>query len=120
MFPTKAKKPTPGAPKPGGPPERSGLSAPSPVEMKGAPEPADDEAGEGPPPDGESPDLEQTDSSGVDIVADLAAVGQSYGADPETSRELAADFLDALSKCVRGKKQEETFDVGEPEMGVPA
>ncbi len=110
MFPKKAppkSKPFPGAPNPGGPPERAGLSAPSPVERKGAA--PDDESAEDPIEEStETPEAEATEDQGeyggTDIIKDLAAVGQNYGADEATSRELAADFLDAIGKCLRGNK----------------
>lgn len=44
-----------------------------------------------------------SDEGQPDFLADLAAVGEKYGADPDTSKALAADFLEALAKCLRGK-----------------
>lgn len=92
MFPPK-KKPglavgiMIGKPKPG-----SDLDSPDPVEGKAAP--AHEAA--------EPPAHEQQEEYGAKLVQDIESAGEKYGLDAETSHAVAADFFDAVAKCLRG------------------
>ena len=98
------KKRTPLPPMIGGDGKKPGLDV---MVAVGRPKPG---LGDGATPDGamtdheasESPQEEQNEGYGEKLIPMLAAVGQKYGADEATSKALAADFLDALAKCLRG------------------
>ena len=99
MFPPK-KKPQPGMGE-----ESGGLPAPRPFEAKDEPEGTNEEAPGGMSDESaETPQYEEQEEGGADLLADVESVGKRYGADRETSHALAADFFDAISKCLRGGK----------------
>jgi hypothetical protein len=104
LFPQK-KKPQPGMT----PDANDGLPAPKPFERKDEPEEAEEMAQH---EAAESPEYEAAEEQGADILADLEAVGQRYGADKETAHALAADFCDAISKCLRGGKGPKSHEMG--------
>lgn len=58
------------------------------------------------PEPGESQGEEDLENSGASLIQDLQDAGAQYGLDPETSKALAADFFEAMAKCLRGGEAE--------------
>ena len=50
----------------------------------------------------ETPAQEGGEEYGAKLMSDIEAVGKRYGADPATSRQIAADMFDAMAKCLSG------------------
>ena len=87
-----------------------GLGAPLPVEKagKGGMPPTDEsdsgDTEESPAHEAtETPEEEQGEDYGAKLVADIDAVAKRYGADQQTGRELFADMLTAVAKCLKGE-----------------
>lgn len=103
MFPPKKKK-TDVTIVVGAKPE--GMSAPKPFERKDEPD-GDESEMDSAHEAAESPEQESAEEEGADLLADIAKVGEQYGADSETSKAMAAEFFEAIAKCLRGDKQPE-------------
>ncbi len=79
---------------------KPGLGAPKPFEKRDEP---DEET-----PDpmaqheaAESSEYEEQEESGADILKDIEAVGQRYGADGPTAHAFTADILEAVARCLK-------------------